>query len=101
MKKKSHTPGPWGYEDPMGPDILHVVANPGAQAYDWITVALVSTENIDEDKRSFKEHAANARLIAAAPELLDMLKHAVHWHDQLTPEDVSRYQAIIDKAEGN
>lgn len=41
---------------------------------------------------------ANARLIAAAPELLETLQHAIHWHDQLTPADIARYEAVIAKA---
>lgn len=34
-------------------------------------------------------------------DLLEMLKHAVHWHDQLTPADIARYEAVISKAEGS
>jgi len=46
------------------------------------------------------ELEANEALILAAPDLLKMLKHAVHWHDQLKAEDIARYMAVIDKAEG-
>lgn len=31
-------------------------------------------------------------------ELLASLKHAVHWHDQLTPADIARYEAVIARA---
>lgn len=72
MAKRTHkhTPGSWGCEDPMGPDILSIVANPGAPAYAWVHVAMISTEREDGDRRSMAEHKANARLIAAAPNLL-------------------------------
>lgn len=43
---------------------------------------------------------ADASLITAAPDLLAMLKHAVHWHDQISADDVARYQAVIAQAEG-
>ena len=42
----------------------------------------------------------NARLIAAAPELLATLKHLVHWHDQLGQDDLHRAQTTIAHAEG-
>ena len=77
-EKLKHTPGPWGYEDPMGPDILTIVANPEAEVYDWIWVAQIGTEPVEDedgsvrDKRTFAEHEANARLIAAAPDLLEV-----------------------------
>lgn len=75
-----HTPGPWGYEDPMGPDILTIVANPSDPAYEWIWVAQIGTAVIEDDdgkvidQRPFWEHEANARLIAAAPDMLEALR---------------------------
>lgn len=33
-------------------------------------------------------------------EMLDTLKHMVHWHDQLQPHDIARAEAVIAKAEG-
>ena len=46
------------------------------------------------------EEADNARLIAAAPDLLKALKHAVHWHDQLGKTDIAMMEAAIAKAIG-
>jgi hypothetical protein len=71
MRKHRHTRGSWGYEDPMGPEILSILANPGAPAYDWIHVAQIGTDSDEGDRRSMTEHKANARLIAAAPDLLE------------------------------
>lgn len=42
---------------------------------------------------------ANARLMAASPDLLSTLKHLVRWHDQLGKEDIARAEAVIAKAE--
>ncbi len=71
-----HTLGPWGYQDPMGPDILSIVANPDGEAYEWVHIAQIGTETVDDDTRSFDEHEANARLIAAAPDMLAALRQA-------------------------
>lgn len=76
------TPGPWGYEDPMGPDILTIVANPDAPVYEWIWIAQIGTEPVEDDagkvhdNRSFEEHEANACLIAAAPDMFAALVEA-------------------------
>lgn len=40
------------------------------------------------------------RLIAAAPDLLAALKHALRWHDQLHASDIAMMTAAIAKAEG-
>lgn len=83
MSAAKHTPGPWGYEDPMGPDILTIVANPSDPVYEWVWVAQIGTAVIEDDdgkvidQRPFWEHEANARLMAAAPEMLEALEAIV------------------------
>jgi hypothetical protein len=52
-----------------------------------------------EMRRAHKAHLASEQVKDTAHELLAMLKHAVHWHDQISAADVARYQAVIDKAE--
>ena len=42
---------------------------------------------------------ANARLIAAAPDLLKALKHLVRWHDQLSRTDIAMAESVIAKVE--
>lgn len=44
--------------------------------------------------------ASNARLIAAAPDLLAALKEAVEIIDNCTPYDAGKARDAIDKAEG-
>lgn len=65
-----HTPGPWRVEDPLGPDILSIVAGSESPA-EWVDVAQLSTDGSEIDPR---ESAANAAMLAAAPELADALE---------------------------
>lgn len=73
-----HTAGPWAVEDPMGDeagDSLWIIQETkSGQVCDWRNIALVCSDDPEdaEDSRPItpNERDANARLIAAAPELL-------------------------------
>lgn len=70
-----HTPGPWRVEPED--DILVIWAHP--REYD-IAVANVEWEPVADQKRPERDNGSmdgNARLIAAAPELLLRLRHLV------------------------
>ena len=90
-----HTPGPWEYD-------YGIVPPDGPEKYSDIYVIGDDREPIiiAEFNNCIPEGLANARLIAAAPDLLAVLKHAVHWHDQLRATDVKRMEDAIAKAEG-
>lgn len=64
----------------MFPEILSIVANPSSPPYEWMFVAHIDASD-DADRRPLKEHEANARLIAAAPDLLEALEWAVNEFD--------------------
>lgn len=72
------TPGPWTVEGPLGPEILSIVAG-GPNAYDWLHVAQLSVD-AEPDEMSDQlvipeaQVKANARLIAAAPDLYAALR---------------------------
>lgn len=109
---KKHTPGPWAYEDPMGPDILSIVANPDAEPAEWVHIAQIGTG--DSDVASFAENVANAHLIAAAPDLLAACQalvalaeanlckpaHPTEGWDAYVPTEVTQARAAIAKAGG-
>jgi hypothetical protein len=87
-----HTPGPWGVEK-YEPSCLTM----GGQALGHVA----------PDTASSEEREVNARLIAAAPELLEALKSLLAHHrvqslpstDTLTPR-IEAARAAIARAEG-
>ena len=94
MKTKAHTPGPWVFV--------------GKEIHDQKTLFDESGVRIGNTPNSICEihpmpsgcHAANARLIAAAPELLEQLKIAVKCLYGLNRFDLDPMKAAIAKAEG-
>jgi len=96
MSKVAHTPGPWTVTDNnwevssvYGPDdclIAEVQIHPSV------------TEENQHELEPVKE--ANARLIAAAPELLSALKMAQVWLDADGRFDMQGINAAIARAEG-
>jgi hypothetical protein len=94
-KMPTHTPGPW--EQGVGDEGEAQVY--GSDGYRRIILA--STENF---RIATDESKANARLIAAAPELLDALKEAVRELDlrcAFYGNAFANMRAAIRKAEGN
>ncbi|CAB4122389.1 hypothetical protein UFOVP37_8 [uncultured Caudovirales phage] len=69
-----HTPGPWAMPDSGQGRISKVGANGG-----WD--GLIATADCGDYARSRSEGLANARLIAAAPELLEALKDMLDGHE--------------------
>lgn len=69
----AHTPGPWELQDPMGNEELWVVEQ-GRQPYNWRCIATVTIVGGEIGDITPTEGSANARLIAAAPDLLAALE---------------------------
>ena len=70
-----HTMGPWTIEHPMGPDIISIVSRGDKPVYEWRHVAQIAGEPDDENDIQRGEAAANARLIAQAPNMFSVLKY--------------------------
>ncbi len=96
-----HTPGPWEVGDGGVRGSEHTIY---CSDRTGSAVATVKFEPIDLTGRSPHERAANARLIAAAPDLLAACKMvadiAVSW-SPITPGDIAQVRAAIAKAEGS
>lgn len=80
MEKMKHTPGPWRYDDKTGDSGGLVVWAEGGDR-----VARVCWDSCDEQSEALSETEPNARLIAAAPELLEALQDAMKLIDVMMP----------------
>lgn len=76
MSEAKHTPGPWGYGLTKGGMLLASIAKKGIGdiALIYRSSASGSCRGIEED-----EAHANARLISAAPELLEEMSDQIAW----------------------
>ena len=88
MKTHTHTPGPW-----------HPVTLGASPDHSWaIDSELVEISRLPEWTDNQAEAEANARLIAAAPEMLEALQSLTH--PMASDEDLQNALAVIAKAEG-
>ncbi|MFA6509963.1 MAG: hypothetical protein WCV62_05860 [Candidatus Peribacteraceae bacterium] len=91
-----HTPGPWIVVDNVGEFAIDspVESNNGDES---IEVCMISHQDEDPQVR------ANARLIAAAPELLEALKELIDGEEKCTEDEfiasVQKARAVIAKVE--
>ena len=94
-----HTPGPWIAEETSPHSEMDMPAAFDISDGITITAVVYCTSNSERSDKA----AANARLIAAAPELLDELKSAlrIFERDQVkaSPAQYARIRAAIAKAE--
>jgi hypothetical protein len=90
-----HTPGPWI----ICGDNKDLI---GADDGKMMIVQLLTYHVVPEWERSKKENLANARLIAAAPELLDALRSLVNCPDYANTRthEMTAARLAISKAEG-
>jgi hypothetical protein len=92
-----YTPEPWNIEENL--DYGDELWYGGPKGF---TITVGPAVLGDTNKSTIPEHQANARLIAAAPEMLACLKALQHFTEQLVfnRDLAERVNAAIDKAEG-
>lgn len=91
MSENKHTPGPWSVGNP--PD--------GTRGYVYcgdVTGSAVAQVKFSQVHRTEQETDANARLIAAAPEMLDVLLGVAE--NTVSLEWRAKVHAVIAKATG-
>lgn len=92
-----HTPGPWLRDRESGFDC-------DVRAANGRKIASVNVQNAPKSKKGWlsrqKENEANARLIAAAPELLAALQAIMDLNPQLPMGYTEEARAAIAKATG-
>lgn len=93
MSESKFTPGPWRHSK-GGPNGCPVVGTDRGLMVCMLSHSVNIPTHIEQAK-------ANASLIAAAPDLLQMLKAAQLWLDVDGRYDMQGINAAIRKAEGN
>jgi hypothetical protein len=110
-KAGQFTPGPWEYhnfvEHPqrLSNQIWHMSNEPGKSR---LIAFVVHHPGQDPKEDAFRQQEADARLIAAAPELLEALKIANEWLEILAKDNPHMnvdtrfkwFQKVFAKAEG-
>jgi hypothetical protein len=96
-----HTPGPWAFSQSTeyGDTRFYVAQADGAPyTPHYSDVATLIAETVNDERKSIQE--ANARLIAAAPELLEALQHLMVAHGEQLDYAFQQAQDAIAKATG-
>jgi hypothetical protein len=95
MSESKHTPGPWYWDDGYrASEDRKTWSLIGSHGY-----GILSCDGEENSPQGLNDHA-NARLIAAAPELLDALRDMVSDHADLSEKTLSFARAAIEKATG-
>lgn len=94
-----HTPGPWVWDEEPGID-CNLIGSNGEKVLSWYEYEGMGFSIFDEDT-----DAANARLIAAAPDLLEALEDCIDRFVTAFPaaeqyEPIIKARAAIAKAKG-
>lgn len=92
-----HTPGPWRLDELDALALIDVLSGP----------VLVATVDGADNREINERQRANARLIAAAPDLLEAAKELLYWpsmrlknrQTEGVGESVKKLQEIIERAE--
>lgn len=77
-----HTPGPWTIESPLSDQMSIVEA--GKLSHEWRFIAQVDNGDL-EDGFPQEVAEANAKLIAAAPDLLEALQNLAYYATRIAP----------------
>lgn len=98
MAQFKGTPGPWSLDE------FDAVVHGEEPLHGWGRKETVRVSGVALPGRVTEEYAANTRLVAAAPELLEALTVTLdeigHWLSQQKPELRQKLVSAINKATG-
>lgn len=98
MKEFQGTPGPWRVSEKRG-DLIDIRHNSNG-----IGAISLNLAHVVARQSWLKEAEANAKLIAASPELLEALQETIHevgyWLSTQKPELKEKIESAINKALG-
>ncbi len=93
MKNMKHTPGPWNTIKRDRLTEIRPACSP---------LPVVNWQGFDDSNRPLDEHRANARLIAAAPDLLEVCRKTLEalndWNDGGQPAELLKLIQPINAA---
>lgn len=90
---QAHTPGPWT----QGKKYPAIILSNNENGNRFVAT---TCRNSDDEYQPTEKELANARLIAAAPDLLEVLKEIVETLDDDCSEGFSKARVAIAEAEG-
>lgn len=95
MKAFKGTPGPWMLDE------FDNIVHGEAPSHGWGRKETVRVSGVALPGRVKEEYAANTRLVAAAPELLEALQMALEWIDAVPSDTVLPTMPGFDRDEVN
>ena len=103
MTEAKHTTGPWTVGSSTGHNASHVYCGDDAICTVYGIFAHQSVAQVANDPHCI-EGMANARLIAAAPDMLAELRDILDWalveKAALPPQEIEHIRAVVAKATG-
>ncbi|KAB2792569.1 hypothetical protein F9K96_05350 [Brucella anthropi] len=100
MTDTKFTPGPWEWETPLGDDCYSIV-QAGLDAHKWRFIAHISVGKLEEGEFPRRQCKANANLIAAAPDLYEVVDAMARFDGRNNNHHLkSMAKAAIAKARG-
>jgi hypothetical protein len=101
----THTPGPWVFGHVLKrPDLITAISEATeAEGKEWTIMRPLAAIHLRPgEKLSDPEIQANARLIAAAPELLEVCKAVIYTYENqdAASDTLDKAYAAVAKAEG-
>ncbi len=105
MSTLKHTPGKWTLNYPHPSTDNFIIGNDVFEDFVMNPIAEVLVPACESEAQQLEEQEANAKLIAAAPDLLEALCYAIRFielcpklEEEDRPRGLEKWQSIVNKA---